>query len=84
MPLPSTKAASGIIQKASRSETIAAARPPTVTTRTASAPIISRRRSQRSATMPAGIASSNEDRPRAKATTPALAADSVSSSTSSG
>ena len=83
-PLPSTKAATGIIQNSSQSATMAAARPPTMTTRTASAAIISRRRSQRSATTPAGIASNVEERPRAKATTPALAADPVSSSTSSG
>jgi len=83
-PLPSTKATSGIIQKASRSDRIATTRHPTASTRTASAPIISRLRSQWSAITPAGSASTVEDRARANATTPALAADPVSASTSSG
>ena len=83
-PLPSTKATSGIIQKASRSDTIATTRIPTASTRTASAPIISRRRFQRSATTPAGRASTVEDSARANDATPALAADPVRASTSSG
>lgn len=82
--MPSTKATSGIAQKAIRCSRIVAARLPIASTRTPSAAIISRLRFQRSAATPAGSAKSAQGRVRANETIPAFAADPVTASTSSG
>ena len=83
-PLPSTKATSTIVQNGTRRARMAAAREAIATRRTASAPIISHLRLAWSASTPAGTANSAEGRIPANSTSPALAADPVTASTSSG
>ena len=84
VPTPSTNAMAEISQNASEPSATTTTRTLTATTRTASAPIISHFRSQRSATTPAGRANSACGIVRAKSTKPAMAAEPVSASTSSG
>ena len=83
-PAPSTNATARIIQSSTRSRKTTAPRLPTATARTACAPIITRRRFQRSAASPAGSANSAIGSSRANPTSPACAAEPVSASTSSG
>jgi hypothetical protein len=84
VPAPSTNAISEINQNTSTPSAMIATSKLTATTRTASAPTRIHFRSQRSATTPAGSAKSACGIVRAKRTKPALVAEPVRASTSSG
>ncbi len=77
-------ATTGICQYVRRPATIAATSVAIATARTASAAIIMRRRSRRSAATPAGSAKIVDGTMRANVTMPARAGEPVSASTSSG
>jgi hypothetical protein len=84
VPPPSTKAATGIGQKAAASASTMPAIAATAAARIASAPIIRCFRFHRSAASPPGSAKTASGSVRAKPTMPAFAGEPVSASTSSG